>query len=272
MVITGSIRDIGSSWWSGPVVVYLLWLFFVTVPYHPVVTLRDSIMPIVVQWSVYLFPLLAIFLLGLTKRGAFWRSLGLRRKGIVPGLVWVLALGLIFNLIIMGYSGLVRAMTGFSPEEKVMEYFERAYPDWYFTYMLVFVFVPVGLVEELVFRGFILDRFLVKGPFFAISASSLMHSLMHIWYVAIFGHVGLPLFGTAFLASTYFGLVYYKSRNVLWPIIFHGISDVGVPLRHFFGPTPLVTINALRSVGGVVCLVYLVYRRLKAPRAPGSGI
>lgn len=35
-------------------------------------------------------------------------------------------------------------------------------------------FVPIAFTEELIFRGFVLDRFLVKGPVLAIIASSIL--------------------------------------------------------------------------------------------------
>ncbi|HID91088.1 TPA: CPBP family intramembrane metalloprotease [Candidatus Bathyarchaeota archaeon] len=249
------------GWWLGPAIVYLCWFLCIII-----VHLVPALPPLsaLIQWSIYIIPLSLVYCL--RPRGdGFWRSVGLRREGLFTGLVWTLALGLLFDIIIAGYVGAIEAVFGFNPSRMVSEHFERVLPDWYFACLLISSFVPTGLVEELVFRGYILDRFLARGPLFAVSLSSLMFSLMHLWYATTFGYRGLPLFGMAFLMAVYFGLAYSKSRNVVWLVVFHGINNVMGPLHHFFGARLTAIVDIALLMAGAASALYIAYDRLARP-------
>lgn len=57
----------------------------------------------------------------------------------------------------------------------------------------------------------------------------------------------------------YLGVVYYKTRNILGLVIFHGMFDATISINHFFGETPVLLINVCMFVAGMACLGYLAY-------------
>lgn len=90
------------------------------------------------------------------------------------------------------------------------------YPQLYNALMLFLLVVYAPLVEELIFRGFLLQRWATKwGIRNGLIASSLLFGVLHIN-----NPVGLTLFG--FLM----GLLYVRSRSLWIPIACHSLNNL----------------------------------------------
>lgn len=88
--------------------------------------------------------------------------------------------------------------------------------------LLVFTALTAGVVEELIFRGYIQTRlqYLFKSPVIAIILSSLFFGLMHYGYGTAI-NVVVPIF-----IGLIFAIHYYKYRNIKFLIIFHFLWDL----------------------------------------------
>jgi membrane protease YdiL (CAAX protease family) len=195
------------------------------------------------------------------ERRRFWGSVGIRRENFRSSIVWVFALSVVFTAILYFYWQGVYVLTGTDPQQEIRGFFGGS-EDWYFAYLAFAFFFPVAFTEELVFRGFMIERFLAKGPFAAIGLSSLLFASLHLWYVS-FGVVALSLYGGLFLVAVWWGTVYYKTRNILGLVIFHGLFNLWMVVEHFWFAQGRAVLESAIFVFGVVCLGYLVFLYLK---------
>jgi len=217
---------------------------------------------------IYAVPLAVMFyLIRRVERRGFWHSTGVKREKLAMGFVWVLGLTVVFLLILSAYETAAARAIGENIEnigQRVEEYFARM-PDWYLWYLLPAFFILVAPAEELIFRGFILDRFLVKGPALAITASSAMFASLHLWYVLI-GRGTWIIVGSIFILGAWFGLAYYKTRNLVAPIVMHGLWNAMLPIRRFGGTGPAYVIGSFLIVASFACLFYLIFIHIRRPR------
>ena len=88
--------------------------------------------------------------------------------------------------------------------------------------LLVFTVLTAGIVEELIFRGYLLPRLeiIFKSPFWAITISSLLFGSLHYKYGTVINIAG-PVF-IGFVFSYY----YWKYRNIKILILSHIIWDL----------------------------------------------
>ncbi len=88
--------------------------------------------------------------------------------------------------------------------------------------LLVFTAFTAGVVEELIFRGYMLPRLvnIFKSPFLGIAISSILFGLLHYKYGTIFNVVGPIFIGAVF--ATY----YWKYRNIKVLIFCHFLWDL----------------------------------------------
>ncbi|MCB9201817.1 MAG: CPBP family intramembrane metalloprotease [Flavobacteriales bacterium] len=101
----------------------------------------------------------------------------------------------------------------------------------YFDNYPISAFLTVGIIapilEELLFRGIILQGLLNKGksPFLAIFISSLLFGLIHLnpWQL-----VG------AFILGSAIGFVYYRTQSILTAILLHIINNSSVGILYYF--------------------------------------
>jgi membrane protease YdiL (CAAX protease family) len=83
-------------------------------------------------------------------------------------------------------------------------------------------------IEELIFRSIAIDKLilLMNGirykAFWAILASSVLWSVLHITSKSL-----VQLVGGIFVGGLFFGYVYYKSRSILLPAWIHGVANAG---------------------------------------------
>ncbi len=94
---------------------------------------------------------------------------------------------------------------------------DSRYPELYDALMIFLLIVYAPLVEELVFRGILLQRWSIKwGLPWGIAASSALFGLLHFN-----NPLGLMLFGLVM------GLLYVRTQSLWVPIICHGLNNLG---------------------------------------------
>ncbi|TKG96159.1 CPBP family intramembrane metalloprotease [Puteibacter caeruleilacunae] len=122
---------------------------------------------------------------------------------------------LIFPLIIATLAILVLVMpiVNLIPmNDQIVQWFTKYSTDTSIAQMATVIFVA-PLVEELIFRGIILDGLLKKySPVFAIFFSGLLFALAHFnpWQIV-----------TAFALGVFSGWMYYKTKSLLPCILIH---------------------------------------------------
>lgn len=145
-----------------------------------------------------------------------------------------------------------------------------------FTLVLMVMAAPV--LEELIFRGIILDGLLkIYTPLKSILISSLLFGLIHLNPSQIVG---------AFMFGIFTGWVYHRTRNLLLTIIIHAVANLGAFLLRYFVDIEssiddtLVewyggVANLITAVGGstiifVVCVYYLKKEFIKEDMKDGA--
>lgn len=81
---------------------------------------------------------------------------------------------------------------------------------------LFIVVICAPIMEELLFRKTLIDRTAQFGEGIAIVFSGLVFGLFH---------GNLVQFGYAFLLGVFFGFIYIKTKNIVYPIILHMITN-----------------------------------------------
>ena len=77
-------------------------------------------------------------------------------------------------------------------------------------FLIIVVIAPI--MEELLFRKFLIDRISAYGEGIAVFLSALMFGLFH-------GNLGQFIY--AFVLGIFFGFFYIKTKNLLYPILLH---------------------------------------------------
>jgi len=99
-----------------------------------------------------------------------------------------------------------------------------AFPTFEIKYLLrdmVYMFIFVGIGEELLFRGFI-QRDLTEtfGWKWGLFGASVLFAVMHL------GWRSIPEIGFVFVAALILGALYLKTKSLVAPIVAHGMNNV----------------------------------------------
>ncbi|MBT1707394.1 CPBP family intramembrane metalloprotease [Fulvivirgaceae bacterium PWU5] len=118
-----------------------------------------------------------------------------------------------------------------------------------FTFVLMVIAAPV--LEELIFRGVILDGLLKQAysPSKAIIISSFLFGIVHLnpWQ-----------FVAAFLVGLFAGWVFYKTRNMVYPIVIHSTTNLcGYLIRTFADHKSIINYSLLDMYGGLINLAII---------------
>ena len=99
-----------------------------------------------------------------------------------------------------------------------------AFPTFEVKYLLrdmIYMFLFVGLGEELLFRGLLqIDLMKVFGVKGGLILASLMFAVMHLTWRSV------PELGFVFVAGLILGFLYWKTKNLALPTIVHGANNV----------------------------------------------
>lgn len=103
-------------------------------------------------------------------------------------------------------------------------------PDTARLWRTIIGFVPaavaVGILEELVFRGFILQHLLVLSQPIAVIGSSALYAIVHLKITEITGQTWLEL-GGLFLLGSVLAVSYLLTRQLALPIGLHAVLAYG---------------------------------------------
>jgi len=118
-------------------------------------------------------------------------------------------------------------------------------------YSFILMVIAAPILEELLFRGIILDGLLKKyTPTKAILISSLLFGLVHLnpWQ-----------FVTGFVMGIFLGWVYYKSRSILLSIIIHASANLSAYLVRLFIDIPSNMNDSLELYNGTAMMIFVIW-------------
>jgi membrane protease YdiL (CAAX protease family) len=139
--------------------------------------------------------------------------------GSIKTLLWVLV-SYIFYIglsifIIMLFSTLGIGLFGFEPTKSLFEIFGKDIAGFTFAFLIAVVIAP--FVEELFFRGFVLQTLAKKiSPFWGVVLTALIFASVHFEFQSI-----MPLL----ILSVVLNVLYIKTKSI-WPgIVFHIMNN-----------------------------------------------
>ena len=116
--------------------------------------------------------------------------------------------------------------------------------------MPIISFTLVPVFEELIFRGFLFNKWSAKiGVGKALIFSSLLFAFLHL---------DIIVFPAYFAAGIFYGLVYLKTKKLLIPIILHSISNFVSGFTTFLPGSDITTVESLRQTTVVGAIFYIV--------------
>ena len=222
---------------------------------------------------VYGVPILAFALLvGSRPLAGFVENTG---RAVVQGLAWYGVLSLVALVVLIGLTIVYLAVdpSALSQLTKETPVIQNAKSDPWF--WVVFSFI-IGLVEELIFRGWVFGYWLVRSPNRWVAHATWTSALfagVHLYYGQTYGSVAPlvipPLF---FLGFAFAAAVRASGGNLIVVGILHGVNDA-VAFYSLVNPNSAVAIHYLIVLlGGAIGLaLYLRGRPAPAPAGPWSG-
>ena len=171
------------------------------------------------------------------KTGESTFNLKIETKRIIPFIV-VAAIGLLFG-VISPISELIPM-----PEFFKNAFLNMAKQSGFFSFLLMVIAAPI--LEELIFRGIILDGLFKKySPVTSIIISSIIFGLAHLnpWQ-----------FVAGFVIGIFAGWIYYKSKSLSLVIIIHAAVNLTGYLMRYFGDFDSSSMNktSIESYGGIL--------------------
>jgi len=187
-------------------------------------------------------PFLFVHLFKKNKTGRSSFNLNIKNTRIIPFLI-IGSIVLLFG-IISPIGGLI------TMSENIKESFMQLVGQTgFYTFILMVIAAPV--LEELIFRGIILEGLLKKySPLVSIIISSLLFGIAHFnpWQ-----------FVTGLIIGIFSGWVYYKTRSLMPSIIIHAAANFsGFLRRYFIDFDSEMNQNFLESYGGLENLILLI--------------
>ncbi len=179
-------------------------------------------------------PFLIVFRIKKRKSSGKAFNLTVKNKRIIPFLI----VGGI--VLLLGVVGPISALIPV-PEGMELAFAKAASQTGLSTFMLMVIAAPV--LEELIFRGIILDGLLHRySPRISILISSLLFAIVHLnpWQ-----------FVAGFIMGAFLGWVYYRSKSMLAAIIIHASANFSVYFLRFFIDSSMIDKNYIESVGGL---------------------
>lgn len=170
-----------------------------------------------------------------------------------------LLLGVLMGLVVVGAMLLLDGALGFCRVE--------VYPDTFRVVRTVTTFLPiallVGVLEELIFRGYVLQQLLACSRWLAVALSSLAYAWVHVrqqmvWPGTVLELVGLTILGIVLCLGC------LRTGQLYWAIGFHAALAYAARVNKLFivfeNPTWEWLIGTGRLVNGVIawCLLVIV--------------
>lgn len=151
--------------------------------------------------------------------------------------------------------GVVSPLVNLLPMPEFMKnlFIEFAKRSGVFSFIAIVVAAPV--LEELIFRGIVLDGFLkMYSPVKSILISSALFGVIHLnpWQ-----------FISALVIGIFSGWVYYRTRNLTLSIIIHMVNNLAaVASMYYFDPEVLIDVSMTELYGGVLNSILITFGAL----------
>ncbi|MCI4330316.1 MAG: CPBP family intramembrane metalloprotease [Thermoplasmata archaeon] len=230
---------------------------------------RDALGDLLVVYGV---PIASF--LGLVGFGPLRRAFAHPVPALVQGLRWYGALSILSLGVVLALAVIYQVL-----DPGAIRFLERPNPalqsaasdPWFW---VAFSFV-IGLVEEVIFRGWVFGYWLAKGTrSWEVHAvwTSAMFAGVHAYYGITYGPVSPIPYSELFLLGLAFAcIVRYSGGNLVVPALLHGAHDATAFLTLL---NPEVA-NALQwgliLIGGLVALVYALLSREAPPAIPAGA-
>jgi membrane protease YdiL (CAAX protease family) len=172
---------------------------------------------------------------------------------------WIRVVGISFLQVIFSLSLIMTifyVLTFISPTwfERLVMQEQLIYSDYLLLVLeLLFISTIVPIVEELIFRGIILDKWSEKwGITLSIVLSSILFAVVHFQWLLF----------SQFIFGMIAAVLYLKTRTLLVPIVAHAINNFAVGLGSLLDTSgSTVTVNQLteevRAVGPISFVVFV---------------
>lgn len=134
------------------------------------------------------------------------------------------------------------------PESMKLAYIKAASQTGVLTFVLMVIAAPI--LEELIFRGIILDGLLNRyTPATSILISSVLFGIVHLnpWQ-----------FFTGLIMGVFIGWVYHKSKSLLAAIVVHASANFSAYLLRFFIDSSTVDRSYIETLGGITNLILVI--------------
>lgn len=187
-------------------------------------------------------PFLIVNFIRKSKTGDFSFNLSIKNKKIIPFII-IGAIALLF--------GIISPITTLIPMPEFIKkvFIEVMSKTGVFAFITMVVAAPI--LEELIFRGIILDGLLKQySPLKSILISSLLFGLVHLnpWQ-----------FVTGFIIGIFSGWVYYHTRSLLTTIIIHAAVNLSAfSTRYFTTIESSINDTLVTMYGGLTNLILLI--------------
>ena len=181
--------------------------------------------------SIAMWVGIVVAILFMKRRGGNLLSLGLRLPKGRREWIFNLVLSLVGVIVVISFMVFVLdpIMTKLGletpPESHDRFAFFLGKPILFFSYIILVVWIGAALGEELLFRGFILNRLSDLfgtskfGWFLALFLHAILFGILHIYQ-------GLPGIIGAAVVALIFGVIYLRAKRRLFPVILaHGILN-----------------------------------------------
>ncbi len=174
----------------------------------------------------------------LVEKKTFGEGFSWSFKKIGKSVLWAFLVFLVTTAVVTAYQALVVVplmkqtveASGAAAEESVRPFWSRLVEYAYIVYE--------GLIEVLIFIGFLLDRMArIWKPAWALLASNVLFALWHYNYWRKGLLEGSLMIILTFLAGLLISLGYLKTKNSLTPALSHFLVDAPSGLKELFGIT-----------------------------------
>ncbi len=152
----------------------------------------------------------------------------------------------LISIAILGLqTGVVSPIVSFIPMPDFMKklFLELSSQTGIFSFMTIVIAAPI--LEELIFRGIVLDGLLKKySPLKSILISSILFGIVHLnpWQ-----------FIAALVIGIFSGWVYYKTRNLMLCILIHFVNNfVAFMGMYFTDPETMIDSGLIEQYGGLM--------------------
>jgi membrane protease YdiL (CAAX protease family) len=224
---------------SGIIAVVAAWFALTAltryIPGVPALRAIHPILPAALRMTLML--LVTWLYIGLREHASFGLGFGFSFAKIGRDVFWGVVIALVAAGAVEGYQALiVKPLTRHAVEASGVREAAEAIRPFGARLIEYLYIVYEGIVEVLVFVGFLLDRLArTWKPVWAVPASNAVFALWHYAYWRQGALEGSLMIGLTFVAGAVISLGYLRTKNSLTPVISHVLVDTPGAIRVLLG-------------------------------------